>query len=177
MPDAFDVLFAGGDNAPGVALDAYWNYRGNIATWPALPAAPTTPAEKTTLGATPAIAVVATKVFKKISLVCKTGEITHEESKGNDGGAGRFVLKGRLAGQADAVEAFIRDTRNADLVFFVPQINGITRMMGDEKVPAKVIVVNGGSKAVGAQDGPGYDIEIEYYGVVCPKSTQVIPIT
>lgn len=174
--DAYDVLFAGGDNAPGIALEVYWNFRSNIATWPALPAAPATAAEKTTLGAAPAIAVVALKVFKKISLVCKTGEITREEAKGNDGGAGRFVLKGRIAGEADEVEAFIRDTRNADLVFFVPQVNGITRMMGDEKVPAKVIVANGGSKAVGAQDGPGTDIEIEFYGVVCPKSNQVIPV-
>jgi len=174
--DAYDILFAGGDNAPGVALQVYWNFRANVVIWPALPAAPVTSAEKTTLGAVPAITIVPTKVFKKISLVCKTGEVMHEEAKGNDGGGGKFVLKGRLAGQSDDVEAFIRDTRNADLVFFVEQINGITRMMGDEKIPAKVISASGGSKKVGDQDGPGYDIEIEYFGLVCPKSTQVIPI-
>jgi hypothetical protein len=174
--DAHDVLFTDGqDNAPGVELDIFYNFRGNIATWPALPASPTTDAENTTL--TGAFAVTATNYFGTIKLVSETGMIEHENVAGNDGGQLKSVFKGRIAGESDAVEAFIRKVRNSDCVFVIPQINGITRVMGSNEIPAKVRVATGGSKKVGDQDGPGYDVEIVSFGHVCPKYSGVVPVS
>jgi hypothetical protein len=176
MPDAFDILFPDGqDNAPGLPLDIFWNFRGNIDTWPTLPAAPATAAEQVTLSG--AFTVTGAAYFKTIRLVSETGMIEHENVAGNDGGQLKSVLKGRIAGEADEVEAFIRQTRNSDLVLAVPQINGITRVMGSKEIPAKLRVVTGGSKNVGAQDGPGYDVEIVVFGVVCPKYTGAVPLS
>lgn len=177
MPDAFDILFPDGqDNAPGLPLDIYWNFRSNIADpWPALPAAPATPAEQVTL--TGNFAVNGAAYFKTIRIVSETGMIEHENVAGNDGGQLKSVLKGRIAGEADEVEAFIRQVRNSDLVFVVPQINGVTRVMGSKEIPAKARVMNGGSKQVGAQDGPGYDLEVVVFGLVCPKYTGAVPLS
>ena len=49
--------------------------------------------------------------------------------------------------------------------------------MGSKEIPAKLRVVTGGSKNVGAQDGHGYDVEIVVFGVVCPKYTGAVPLS
>lgn len=132
-----DVLKpTGGDNDPGLKLTIYFARLADILTMPTVAASPTTYAERVTI--TGDVVFKSTKCFKKI-------ELTVRKSSLDGDGAGERQSKSHvnmaefyLAHVTASVLGMIEEHKNDDLIFVVPQLDGVNRLLGSEALPATI---------------------------------------
>ncbi len=136
-------------NLPGTELRIKINTQSNITTYVGLPAAPTTEAERTTVTGT----FVCANPFVEYEFIPKTGQLTGKKV----GSQFEIEFEGELFVPGDAegltAEDQIAQLLNSRLVVIVPQMNGVSRIMGEtEDRPAMMAEVSGGTRKSG-EDG------------------------
>lgn len=136
-------------NLPGTGLTLKINVQSNISTYVGLDPAPENEAERTTVSGT----FVCTTPFKEYEFIPKTGQITGKKV----GSQFEIEYEGELFVPGDAegltAEDQISLLLNSRLAVVIPQMNGISRIMGEtEDRPAMMSEVASGTRKSG-EDG------------------------
>jgi hypothetical protein len=177
-PTMNDVLFAGGTpNIPGTSLEILYAQFDDIdlATFPELPAVKATDSDYTTIATDFTMQVG--KVFSKLSVSVKTGQITAEKVGPYD--SENYVSKFECEhpGIGDEIEAFLQKAANNNLVVIVTELDGTVRQFGSKNRPCRIEAVAIDHGKDSGDEGRKQVITFEWFGPgKAPKFTGVAPL-
>jgi hypothetical protein len=164
----------GRDNDGGLLVFAYWTLYHDIATFPKVPANPTTLAEKVTI-ADPFVMKTGTK-FWQFQSTLLTPFLDSEGVGERDSRSAENKLTLKRAGNEDEILGWIEQVKNSDLVLIVSHINGKKRVLGSEGLPAsleKFTIKSGGA----VKDEISVTAEFMSVGRIAPFYTAAVPLT
>lgn len=123
-----------GQNMGGIAQFIYFGLHADVATWPTKP---DNPADTEAAGKlTDDIVMKPGKRLFEFYLTDDTGEIEFETVGEKDGKSFVIHLRAFHPGLQDKILGFINAVKNENMVFIVPDNNGLKFIMGDATRPA-----------------------------------------
>lgn len=146
------------ENMNGLKQSALFNSRCNITDYPTQ-ATMTTSKNKGQL--TGSYTCTADKEFQVLIL---DHEVSDVKIEGQGAGFGPFKVSAKLfvRGTRDEIEGFCAQAQYDEMVFILPQTDGVRRPIGNEDFPARCMA-KFDSKTVSATDPRGLEFEITSY--------------
>lgn len=106
-------------------------------------------------------------------------EVSDVKIEGNSAGMGPFKVTAKIfvRGSKDEVEGFAAQAQYDEMVFVLPQSDGVRRVVGNAQFPARVKGMFD-SKTVTATDPRGWEFEVTSYSIYPErlKSTATVPV-
>jgi hypothetical protein len=164
----------GRDNDGGLLVFAYWALYTDILTFPKVPVAPTTLAEKVTI-ADPFV-MKQGKRFWQFQSTLLTSSLDGEGVGERDGRSAENKVTLKRVGNEAEVIGWVEQVKNSDLVLIVSHINGNKRVIGSEGLPAsleKFTIKSGGA----VKDEISVVAEFMSVGRIAPFYTAAVPLT
>lgn len=146
-------------NPSGLTTLAYWAYIAEIDNFPQLAASPTTAATRMTLESTTGFTFLATKAFRKLSIVLEGGKVDSEPIGEHDGQNYLNKATLKVAGTSAEILALAAELKNSHTAWLLKEQSGDIRVLGSPDFPAtaKCTLTSGQGK----EDFRGLTIELE----------------
>lgn len=163
----FDMLdlsnqLVDGKNMGGTQKTFYYALAADVDTWPNLPAAATDLDDANVLEGN--FAMLSGKKFFSGYLTLDTGEVVDEDQGEVDGMSYKHIFNLFHPGMKARLLGFMTKTNNTELVFIVPDAEGLYRVVGSEQYPASRQAGEGGTTGKVAADRKGAGLSFYSYG-------------